>query len=231
MFKKLLEKLGRVIFIITYIIFFVIAVSATVVFLIQTKRYNDLNNDYQSLKNNLSQSNSDTQSQVGNLSNTNNELKDQITKLQDENNILKTQLENFNKTGYGEIDGKISGQIIVGGNSNVSQYQLVCAENVNNRNLEYCMSVSSLTQNFSLMLPQGTYQVSARVLANDKTLLTNYKAYYTDYIKCINSQNSDQCDTTKLSKVITNVEVKSGSKVANINPIDWSSSTPSTTGQ
>jgi len=216
--KNFLQKLSRVLFLVSYVVFFVLSATFITAFLVELKRYNDLSNTYTSDKDMQLKNASNDNNKVDNLKSNNNELNNQITALKDQNSSMQTKIDNFQKNGYGEIDGKISGQVILNDN-NVSQYQNVCAENINNTNLQYCQNVSTINQNFILLVPAGTYRVYARILNKDKIVIPTYHASYTEYVKCIDEKAIDQCDI-KLSKNIINISVKPGEKNININPVD-----------
>lgn len=222
MFKKILKKVGKVLFVISFFLFLAGTIIFAILFLLKLKQYNDLNGLYSQAQENLNKSSQQNQVTIGNLQQSFNDLNTEITKLKSDNADLQAKLDQQAKDGYGEINGKISGQIVVGDNT-LSQYQMVCAQNVSNTNLQYCVNVSAIAQNYALVLPAGTYQVFARVLDKNNQVTLNYKASYTEYVKCVTEKAADQCDVN-LSKNIINVEVKSGAKVSNVNPIDWSNS-------
>ncbi len=220
MLKKIMNRLARAILIVTYIAFIIGTISFAVLFFIKLKQYNDLNDLYSQAQTNLNKNSKESQVTIGSLQQSFNDLNNEVSQLKQKNSDLQATMDKQSKEGYGEIDGKVSGQIVLGEN-NLSQYQMVCAENINNRSLQYCVSVSAISQNYALIVPAGTYQVYARVLDKDNKLaMPNYKASYSEYVKCVVEKSADQCDP-KLSKTIINIEVKAGEKAVNINPIDW----------
>ncbi len=217
--KPLLLKLRKLFFILTYILFILATIVFAVLFFIRQKQYNDLNNLYSQTQDNLNKNSTENQVTINNLQQSFNDLNTEVSRLKSENKTLTDQVSKQAKEGYGEISGKISGTVI--GDSNVSQYQQVCAENTSNKSLQYCINVSAISQNYTLIVPAGTYQITARVLDKDnKVTLANYKGFYTEYIKCGNDKPLSECDP-KLSNTIVNIEIKAGQKASNINPIEW----------
>ncbi len=218
--KNLLRKVSRLAFFIVFILFVVGTFAFAILFIIKLNQYNDLNGLYSQAQDNLNKSSTDSKATIGNLQQSFNDLNTEVTSLKAENQGLKNQLDKQSKEGYGEIDGKISGQIILG-NDNLSQYQFVCAQNVSNASLFYCLSVSSITQNYALIVPAGTYQVYAKVLGKDNQVaLPDYKGVYSEFVKCVIEKGAAACDTALSGKVV-NVEIKPSQKISDINPVDW----------
>lgn len=128
---------------------------------------------------------------------------------------LKTKIENGEKTGLGLIQGAILP--FVTSQNGLRQYQMVCAELVDNSNKQYCVSVSAIQKKYSLNLPEGDYYVFATVLNNPEY---TEKAYYTEFVVCSNSEENKTCsEKLRENKVV--VKVQADKTVENVDPVDW----------
>lgn len=129
---------------------------------------------------------------------------------------LKTKIESSEKTGLGLIQGSILP--FVTNQNGLRQYQMVCAELVDNSNKQYCVSVSAIQKKYSLNLPEGDYYVFATVLNNPEY---TEKAYYTEFVVCSNSEENKTCsEKLRDNKVV--IKVQADKKVENVDPVDWS---------
>ena len=217
MFKKFFIKFLKVMFILFFFVFLVGVIGFGVAYFFSRRDLNNINDLYSEVQNNLNRNKQESQLNIDNLQSSFDDLNKEITSLKKENQDLKDSLVDVQKNGYGEILGKILP--FVTSDSSFSQYQLVCAENTNNKNLQYCVTAAAISQDYNLILPAGTYHVSARIVSPDNKI-TNQITYYSEYIKCIQEKKAAECDT-KLSANILNVLVESGKTTANIDPIGW----------
>ena len=211
--NNLLKNLRKAFIATAIVILVLITIISTIGFFIEFTHYGTLNENYIALKGNLG-TDSITNSSKLNQAEQNNKT------LTEKNNQLTTQNSSFSEMygSLGQISGKISGQIIIS-SSNISQYQLICAINVDNTNLKYCLTVSSVQQKFLLSLPEGSYNLVAQGLDGAGNPIVGFKGYYTEYVQC-NILGSGKCDSA-LSKKNISLVVKSNIVLKNVDPIDW----------
>lgn len=138
-----------------------------------------------------------------------------VGELESQIEDLKTKIESGEKTGLGLIQGAILP--FVTSQNGLRQYQMVCAELVDNSNKQYCVSVSAIQKKYSLNLPEGNYYVFATVLNNPEY---TEKAYYTEFVVCSNSEENKTCsEKLRANKVV--VKVQADKTVENVDPVDW----------
>ena len=217
--KKLAKGCLRIFAIALYPILLVGLIAFAVLFFVRNNEPNQIKDQFRQAQDNLNQNSQESQITISNLQESFNDLNKEISQLKAENEELKVDAEAVKAQGYGQIKGSTVPFII--GDSTFSQYQLVCAENVLNKNLQYCRTVPAIDKDFTLLVPAGTYQVFARVVGSDSKL-SEAKAYYTEYIKCVREKSSANCETTLSGKNIQ-VVIASGQTLTSIDPIDWSS--------
>jgi hypothetical protein len=128
---------------------------------------------------------------------------------------LKSKIENGEKTGLGLIQGAILP--FVTNQNGLRQYQMVCAELVDNTNRQYCITVSAIQKKYSLNLPEGEYNVFATVLNSQEY---SDKAYYTEFVVCSTSEKNTSCAEALREKKIS-VKVGADKTVENVDPVDW----------
>jgi len=216
--KKFLKKLGRFIFFLSYIFFVAVLVVVTSILIIKNNEYLKFTESYNKLNQDLTQ----LQQQSNSLDQSREitELNKQVTTLSTQNKELENKLKEIQQTQQSSISGKISGQIILG-QDQLSNFQLVCAQNTKNKNEIYCESVSAITQEFQIYVPAGSYYITAKVLNKEnQTFMDQYTGKYTEYVKCLTEKGSSNCDVTLSEKQIE-IEVKKGANVVNANPVDW----------
>lgn len=217
--KRFLRNVLKFCLVVLILASFGINIGLTIAFLVKNKEVNELNNLYLLAQSNLNQSASEKDLTIENLQSSFRELNDEIQGLRNENNTLKEQLDSTVQEGFGQIKGEILPFIV--GDSSFSQYQLVCAQNVSNRNLQYCITVSALEKDYTLVVPAGKYEVTARIASNDSNIvIAKYKGTYTEYIKCAKEKASSQCNKSQLTKPVQ-IEIKSNQTLEHIDPIDW----------
>jgi hypothetical protein len=217
--KKVVSFIGKILLVIFILISLGINVGLAVAYIRKSNDLNAVNQTYRDAQANLNSENQESQITIDNLEKSFSDLNDEVERLRRENEMLENDAEEQTKKGFGEIRGEVLPFIV--GDSSFSQYQLVCAENITNKNLQYCVTVSALDRNYAIVLPEGKYEVNSRIVTQDpKLVLANYKAYYTEYIKCVREKGQSECDRSQLSKAIQ-IEVKANQIVNNINPIDW----------
>ena len=188
-------------------------------YLEQKREVDKINNLYSEAQNLLNQNKEESQLTIENLQSSFKELNKQVSTLKEENENLTKELNKFKSLGT--INGRIVAFVSTTQDNSLSQFQMICAERVENRNQKYCITASSLVGEYSLLIPNGKYYVTSTLLLDDGKH-SNIVAKYTNYVKCINenrnSQQTDKCNTvdSNLAEVI----IESGSVVNNINPID-----------
>lgn len=128
---------------------------------------------------------------------------------------LKAKIENGEKTGLGLIQGAILP--FVTNQNGLRQYQMVCAELIDNTNKQYCITVSAIQKKYSLNLPEGNYNVFATVLNSEEY---TDKAYYTEFVVCSNTEKNTACAESLREKKVT-VKVETDKTVENVDPVDW----------
>lgn len=214
--KNFLKNAGRILLVLFILVLIGIGVAFGIAYFLKNRELNNIYGEYNQATQNLNQSDKQNQITIGNLQDSYTELNQKIDSLTKENTDLKGKLL---QDGFGGIKGTILPFLV--GDSVTGQYQLVCAVNTLNVNLQYCLTVSALSTKFSLALPEGKYSLNSRILSSDgKSTLANYQASYTDYIQCVIQTGVDKCDKTKLTKTIQ-FDVKAGQTLENINPVDW----------
>lgn len=218
--SKLRSRIFKFFIYFTYplIILGVIALGALL--FLENRKYNQLQDTYNSARESLNKDNQSKQITIDDLKSEFQELSAKVTTLTKENESLKAELGNPSFEGQGTITGKIF-PFITADNENFIQYQRVCAESVTNTSIQICRTVSTIQQSYSLIVPQGTYQVYAELFPAPKpnSPYAGKKAYYTEFIACVQQEAEDKCDAKKNSAV--KVEVKTGQTISNIDPISW----------
>lgn len=223
--RRAIRFLFKLVLIILYPVFVVATVSLAVVVFLRTNEINSAKGKYEEIRNQYiqeqeSKSNlTEAVEQLGvEIKSSNEEVFNLTQQLEDSQGVVQGGLV---KKDYGQITGEIL-PFVTGGTS-ISQYQLVCAENVNSTNQIYCVSVSAARKEFNLIAPVGDYYVYAQIQgSNLSENLKNYKAYYTEYAKCENNRaaNSKECAST-LNNRKAKVIVENGKNTSEINPINW----------
>lgn len=195
-------------------------VAALVMLFLRTRELNSLKDSFNEATGQLNQDNEDKQIRIEDLKTGFEELTSEVSKLKQENTYLRQQVSELQSKGFGEIRGRII-PFVTTGVSDFSQYQRVCAEATNNKNSQYCRTVSALDQGFGFSVPAGNYNIYAELFpaAAPDSPFAGLKAYYSEYIKCVKEQGVEKCDANAKDPVT--VEVKAGSRTDNIDPIDW----------
>lgn len=218
--KSFLKKAGKVAIGFLILVLIGVSVALGIAFFLKNRELNDIYSQYNQATDSLNKSDKENQLTIGNLQDSYRELNQKITDLTKENTDLKAKLL---QDGFGAVKGTILPFLTA--DSNFGQYQLVCAINTVNTNLQYCLSVSGMDTKYTLSVPAGAYIVTARIVSKDgKTTVAGYQATYTEYVQCVVQKGAAACDKTKLTKNVQ-VEVKAGQVVENINPTDWVTST------
>ncbi|MFS8130416.1 MAG: hypothetical protein ACMG57_00405 [Candidatus Dojkabacteria bacterium] len=216
-----LKKAGRVILVLFILVLIGVSAALGIAFFLKNQELNNIYSEYNQATTNLNKSDKENQITIGNLQDSYKDLNQKVTTLTQENDDLKKKIL---QDGFGAIKGTILPFLV--GDSTLGQYQLVCARNVNNGNLIFCVSVSALDPKFTLSLPEGSYYITSSILSADgKSTLANYQASYTDYIQCVAQSGVSKCDKTKLIKTIQ-VDIAAGKTIENVNPTDWTSTKP-----
>lgn len=216
--KKYLRGCLKLVFVISYPILIIGTIAFAALFLFRNNELDQIKNQFNIAQDNINKGKEENQITIENLQDSFDSLNKEITQLKSENAALKEEADAVKAQGYGQIRGSTVPLIV--GNSSFSQYQLVCAENVLNKNLQYCKTVPAIEKDFALLVPAGTYQLFAKVVTSD-TQFSDYKAYYTEYIQCVREKRSENCNTSLSSKNIQ-VVIKAGETISNIDPVDWS---------
>lgn len=219
--KRFLRVLRRALFIFLYLFFVVTSVVLAIMLFNKTNELNNINSAYSETANLLNQNEEESQVTIDNLQNSFRELNAEVNRLKIENVGLKNELDRQLKNGYGTIRGEIFPLLV--GTSSFSQYQLVCAENTENSNLKYCVTASAFDSSYVLVIPSGTYIVSANIVADGTNLNTMYKGLYTEFVKCVKENGENGCNKNTLTGKVLTVRVDSGKTVSNVDPTDWNS--------
>ncbi|MEP7103807.1 MAG: hypothetical protein ABI721_03800 [Candidatus Dojkabacteria bacterium] len=218
---KLLKKIGKILVILLILVLIGIIAALGVAYFFKNRDLNDIYSQYNQATDNLNKSDQENKITINNLQDSYKELNQKIDDLTKENNDLKSKV---NVQGFGIVKGTILPFIV--GDATLGQYQLVCASNISNANIQNCVSVSSLEPKFMMALPEGSYNFTARIQTADaKSTMANYRATYSEYIQCVSKNGLSKCDKSKLTKAVQ-VDVKAGQTLENVNPIDWATLTP-----
>jgi len=217
--KTLLKKLLKALAILAFLVL-IIGIAALGYFYFEQKRELDkINNLYSETQNLLNQNKEESQLTIENLQSSFKELNKQVSALKEENENLTKELNKFKSLGT--INGRIIAFVSATQDNSLSQFQMICAERVENRNQKYCITASALVGEYSLLLPNGKYYITSTLLLNDGKH-SNIVAKYTNYVKCINenknNQQTDKCNNDDSN--LAEVTIESGSVLNNINPID-----------
>lgn len=197
---------------VTYTLMLIGVVILAGLFVWRTIEYNKLNDSFNAARNQLNSESQNQQITIDDLKAEFERLTKKVQDLEKENTTLKGQLQTTQIEGYGRISGKIF-PVISSSGSGFNQYQRVCAENVENKNIQFCTTVSALGQNYGLYLPQGKYNVYAELVTD-----TTKRAYYTGGVNCAQSGRSD-CNVNDTKQV--EVIVEAGKEVKNVDPVAW----------
>lgn len=175
--KKFLRGCLRLAFIISYPVLIVGLIALAILFFVRNNELNQIRDQFRTAQENLNSNTQESQITIENLQQSFNDLNKEISKLKTENDQLKAEAEEVKAQGFGEVRGSTVPFIV--GDSTFSQYQLVCAENILNKNLQFCRTVPAIEKDFRLPVPAGTYQVFARVVGSNSSF-SEQKAYYTE---------------------------------------------------
>jgi hypothetical protein len=216
--KKLGKSFGKALLIIMYPIFLVIIIVLCVLLFQQTKMNKDALKEYKSVYNSSEMTTSQKSKVKDGIRDFGlyiKELKSEIESQNGEIDNLRKQMEDETRDGYGEIKGSILPVVVKDGGLNL--YQRVCAEHKDNANQQYCVTVSSIKKDYSLILPTGEYYVFAEILGSEELL--NEKAYFTEFVQCNQSGNVQCSDSLSDKKVLVNVT--SAAVIEKIDPVNW----------
>lgn len=218
--KKLIRMFFKFLFYLSYPILITALIVVGTLYFVKARDFNQLSSTYDEARSALNQENENKQITIDDLRTEFTNLTNEVKSLRDENRLLEQQILDLKITGYGTITGKIF-PFITSGSQSFRQYQRVCAELVSNTNLQFCRTVSAIDQEFSLSVPAGDYTVYAEVFPNPEAneAFAGYKAYYTEYIKCLQSTTNDTCDSSKSNPSI--IEVTAGEIINGTNPVNW----------
>ncbi len=209
MFKKILRNLFRFLLFIFFIAFIAATALLGVALYLKTQDYDKLNKKYQEITSTSDQTESE---EIQQYKLEIERLQKEVDNLTGENN----QLNNAVVQGYGVISGSIAPVILE--NGDYTKFQLVCAESVKSATLKYCSTATTITKTYKLVLPAGDYKVYSFPVDTEGKSLTDGKAVYTEYVKCVlSAQENCNEDATKPA-VIT---VGEGKTTKNIDPTDW----------
>jgi hypothetical protein len=177
-------------------------------------------NDARKEKNNLANKLSEVVQERDRLASTADEsqtsLQKKIDDLEREVDSLKSEnakLKNTSISGFGKIKGKVTPIVIDG--ENFSEYQVVCAQDVEVESRLYCVGVSSLKGEYTLLIPEGQYIVFATPI-NANTIGSSLRVYYTEYVACLRSEES-KCQDNDEIKIVNVLE---GKVVEGVDPLD-----------
>lgn len=219
--QKFIRAVAKFFFYMTYPIILIALIVSLVFNYIQQQEIAKVNDTFIQARDELNADNQDKQVTIEDLRQEFNNLNARIETLQQENAKLQADLSNFKEKGLATITGKIFA-VVTSSKQGFSQYQMVCAELISNNKTQYCVTVSALDQTFALNLPAGEYKVYAQLFPQPEATSDLYgvKAYYTDYVKCVQEKDSNQCNAPKLSAPVV-VSAKSGAVVSKVDVIDW----------
>lgn len=197
-------------------------VGLSIALFIQNRKLSDINNEFTQATANLNRDNENNQITIEDLQTSFKDLNKQVDDLNKENKDLKSKLD---VGGFAKISGRIL-PFAVSADSTLGQNQMVCAENVANSAVQYCMTVSGIKPTYTLVVPEGKYYVTARLMsADNKSIVSTHKAGYTEYVKCIKESSVEKCNKTELSPKMVVVDVlvggETGGEIKNVEPIDW----------
>ncbi|MCS7317175.1 MAG: hypothetical protein NZZ41_02480 [Candidatus Dojkabacteria bacterium] len=201
---------------------FFLLFSSTVVFgvlfVLRSNELDRLNIVYKEAQQSLNADKQASETTIADLKQSFVELNKQVQVLRNENDRLVQELKEIKKFEKGRITGSIIAFIPTTGENKYGQFQLVCAENVTNTNVRYCVSLSAIEQHFTLDVPFGKYYVTSTLMYQNGTF-SDKKAFYTEYVKCVQEKKTNVCDQS-LSEKLVEITLDSNTKSANASPID-----------
>lgn len=113
-----------------------------------------------------------------------------------------------------QIAGVIVGEVSFPGDGQAAQ--VICAELVNNTNVSSCVDwTPGNDPSYRLEVPAGRYYVFARLKVGQAGIPTNYRAYYTQFVRCT-STCSPNLHAQNVAVVVT-----AGETIRDVNPTDW----------
>lgn len=189
-----------------------------VMFLIERSNSNKALNEYRSIATEIGIEETDP----NNVKTGMEKLGEVLKQYRNEANKSAKELEELQTADEVEGFGKITGSILpfVTNGSKLSQYQRVCALTVSNENKQYCVTTSATEKGYELVVPEGTYNVYAEIVASADSELAGYRAFYTEFVRCSAEGDSRKCSENQ-SKEYVDVEVKRGEVKADVDPADW----------
>jgi hypothetical protein len=219
-----MKRIGRtflkLFFYLSYPILIVALIVSLVLLVVKTQELNKVNDTFIQASTELNEENQSKQITIEDLKQEFTNLNDEVAALRSENADLKDSLSQLQLEGYGTISGKIFPVVTTSG-TGFSQYQRVCAQSVDNTNIQTCRTVSAIQPTYTLSLPVGTYNVYAELHPQPApdSPLSGTKTYYTQYVKCVQETN-EGCDATKQNTPVV-LEIGAGDTINNVDPIDW----------
>jgi cell division protein FtsL len=219
--KSIFRAIGKFLFYMTYPLILIALVVSLVFNYMQLQEINKINETFKQAQTQLNAENQDKTVTIDDLRQEFTNLNDRIKALDSENARLKQEVALLQDKGQGAVSGKIF-PVVANSQQGFSQYQQVCASLASNSKIQYCRTVSALEQNYSLSLPAGEYQVYAQLFPqpNADSSLFGAKAYYSEYVACVQSKDASRCDEKRLTAPRA-VTVKVGETTLNVDPIDW----------
>lgn len=218
MLKKFLRRLLKVILVLVLITLTASAIGFGIAFFNKNSELDRINSLYKDAQENLNRSEEEKELTINDLKDSFLSLNKQVEILKNENKDLKEKNEGLEQTGMSKIEGSIA--TVVTNETSFTQFQLVCAEDSENSNLKWCISVSAISGTYSLLVPAGKYKVYAQIITKEGGV-SNTRAYYTELVKCSREKSSNQCDSSLAGKPVI-IETVAGKTTSQINPIDWS---------
>jgi hypothetical protein len=221
MSKKILKFTGKVLFYISYPLLIIGVIVLGVIYIQNRKENNDAIKEYRSTYEEYSDAEATrktVRNAVRDLATLIESKQNEINEKEEEIGELQTKIEKGQQEGYGEITGAILP--FVTSQTKLNQYQMVCAETTVNTNKVYCLSVSAVQKQYSLVVPAGEYYVFAKIQGEPSTdPLFSYRAYYTKYVECGSTGEANCADSLSQEKIV--VKVEPNSKLENVDPVDW----------
>ncbi len=115
-----------------------------------------------------------------------------------------------------KLYGNIMGNLAYPSEGNPAQE--VCAVNIQNSNLKFCIDTNDGQDSFNLKVPDGEYYVYTSLKKQMGDFVPAYRAYYNQFVLC---GLETKCDDDQHHKTFIPVKIENSKTAENINPYDW----------
>ncbi|RMD77308.1 hypothetical protein D6810_01310 [Candidatus Dojkabacteria bacterium] len=214
--KKILSYL-KLLFVLFALALFLVLVGFNVYQRVEIDRLNQI---FEKTRSNLNMEVADKEFTIQNLQDSFNKLNAEVEGLRSKNKELNAEIDNLKSSALARIIGNVIGFVSEGGFLQ-NQSQLVCAQNAKNDLINFCVTANTISKNFEILVPPGSYIVFSKIFEGKKTT-GDKTGIYNSYVKCfIESKNEKVCERNQSTVQPVVLELKSGDVIKNVDPVDW----------